>query len=97
MTRKSLLLVRTTSECALKSAGAPRRIPVIDIQNSVRRVYCRVETKKTRDIAAPIARPDHRKSKFGLRHAIKLINAPDLDPGRVNCQTRAAAPRARDA
>ena len=26
-----------------------------------------------RDVAARIARPDHRKSKFGLRHAIKLI------------------------
>jgi hypothetical protein len=24
------------------------------------------------DVAAPIARPDHRQSKFGLRHAIKL-------------------------
>jgi hypothetical protein len=24
-------------------------------------------------------------------------NVPDLDPRRVNCQTRAAAPRARDA
>ena len=24
-------------------------------------------------------------------------NVPDLDPGRVNCQTRARAPRARDA
>ena len=71
------------------------------------------------DVATPIARRDHRKLKFGLRHAIKLIelycvtksefgfsmtrpsyangNVPNLDPGRVNCQTRAAAPRARDA
>jgi hypothetical protein len=75
---------------------------------------------------------DHRKSKFGLRHAIKLNLAlpvlhdevrilifddpaeidpststyysivnrgrnvvRNLNPGRVNCQTRAGAPRAR--
>ena len=34
--------------------------------------YCKVERNGTREIAAPIARPDHRKSKFGLRHRIKL-------------------------
>ena len=72
-----------------------------------------------RDVAISIARRDHRKSKFGLRHAIKLtesygvtksefwfsiawlrtsdLNVRNLDPGRVNCFTRAAAPRARDA
>jgi hypothetical protein len=27
-----------------------------------------------RDVAIPLARRDHRKSKFGLRHAIKLNN-----------------------
>ena len=26
-----------------------------------------------RDVAAPLAQPDHRKSNFGLRHDIKLI------------------------
>ena len=38
-----------------------------------RRKYCRLERDKTRDIASPLARRDHRKSKFGLRHGIKLI------------------------
>jgi hypothetical protein len=80
--------------------------------------YCTVEWNKTRDVAAPSSRRDHRKSKFGLRHAIKLNepycmtksefwfsiawlrtrsrNVPNLDPGRVNCQTLAGAPRVRD-
>ena len=35
--------------------------------------YCRVERNRTRDVAAPLARRHHRKSKFGLRHDIKLI------------------------
>jgi hypothetical protein len=35
--------------------------------------YCRVERNRTGDVATPIARRDHRKSKFGLRHGIKLI------------------------
>jgi hypothetical protein len=34
--------------------------------------YCRVERNKTRDVAPSRSRRDHRKSKFGLRHAIKL-------------------------
>ena len=29
--------------------------------------YCRVERNRTGDVATPIARRDHRKSKFGLR------------------------------
>ena len=44
-----------------------------------------------------LARRDHRKSKFGLRHAIKLISMippskrhHNVPQGRVNCQTRAA-------
>jgi hypothetical protein len=74
--------------------------------------YCKVERNGTADVATPIARRDHRKSKIGLRHRIKLIelytvtksefwfsmippsytrgNVPHLDPGRVNCKTRAA-------
>jgi hypothetical protein len=35
--------------------------------------YCRVERNGTADVATPIARWDHRKSKFGLRHALNLI------------------------
>ena len=35
-------------------------------------IYCFVEKIRTRDVARPLARQDHRKSKFGLRHAIKL-------------------------
>ena len=38
------------------------------------RTYCRVERNGTADVSLSIARPDHRKTKFGLRHAIKLIN-----------------------
>ena len=34
--------------------------------------YCRVEWNKTPDVAPSIARLDHRKSKFGLRHVVKL-------------------------
>jgi hypothetical protein len=78
-----------------------------------------VERNKTVNVAATSSWRDHRKSKFGLRHAIKLIelygvtksefcfsiawlrtsgrNVRDLDPGRVNCQSRASKPRARDA
>jgi hypothetical protein len=66
------------------------------------RNYCRVERNGSRDTVRSIARRDHRKSKFGLRQGIKLYlyrigNVPNLDPGRVNCRTRAAAPRRRDA
>ena len=35
--------------------------------------YCWVERNKTRDVFIALARRDHRKSKFGLRHSIKLI------------------------
>ena len=35
--------------------------------------YCRVERNKTWDIAVASDRRDHRKSKFGLHYAIKLI------------------------
>jgi hypothetical protein len=35
-------------------------------------VYCRVEQNGIADVAPSIARPDHRKSKFGLRHVVKL-------------------------
>ena len=35
--------------------------------------YCRVERNGTPDVSAASSRRDHRKSKFGLRHAIKLI------------------------
>ena len=34
--------------------------------------YCKVERNKTRDVAPSRSRPDHRKSKFELRHGIKL-------------------------
>ena len=34
--------------------------------------YCRVERNGTGEIVAPRTRPDHRKSKFGLRQGIKL-------------------------
>jgi hypothetical protein len=33
--------------------------------------YCKLERNKTGHVAAPLARRDHRKSKFGLRHCIK--------------------------
>jgi hypothetical protein len=39
----------------------------------VLKIYCRVEQNRAGDVAAARARRDHRKSKFGLRHAIKLI------------------------
>jgi hypothetical protein len=35
--------------------------------------YCKVEQNKTPDIATPSSRRDHRKSKFGPRHGVKLI------------------------
>ena len=35
--------------------------------------YCTIEWNKTRDVAAPSSRRDHRKSKFGLRRGINLI------------------------
>ena len=35
--------------------------------------YYWVEKNRTGDNSAPLARRDHRKSKFGLRHAIKLL------------------------
>ena len=35
--------------------------------------YCTVERNGTPDVAAASSRRHHRKSKFGLRHAIKLI------------------------
>jgi hypothetical protein len=35
--------------------------------------YCRVERNGTRVVAATSSRRDHRKSKFGLRYDIKLI------------------------
>ena len=35
--------------------------------------YCKLEKNTTWDIAASLARRDHGKSKFGLRHDIKLI------------------------
>ena len=34
--------------------------------------YCQVEKNGTRDVAARRTQPDHRKSKFRLRHAIRL-------------------------
>jgi hypothetical protein len=40
--------------------------------------YYKVEKNKTSDVAASLARPDHRKSKFGLRHDIKLIELLDV-------------------
>ena len=44
---------------------------------------------------ASLARRDHRKSKFGLRHDIKLIELENLrNPARVR---RAGAMRGRDA
>ena len=39
---------------------------------SYRSIYCKVELNKTSDVSAANARRDHRKSKFGLRHDIKL-------------------------
>ena len=36
------------------------------------RVYCQVERNGTLDVSASLARRDHRKSKFRLRHDIKL-------------------------
>jgi hypothetical protein len=36
-------------------------------------LYCKVERNETPDVASSIVRRDHRKSKFGLRHHIKLI------------------------
>jgi hypothetical protein len=35
-------------------------------------MYCKIEQNKTRVVAPSRSRRDHRKSKFGLRHAIKL-------------------------
>jgi hypothetical protein len=35
-------------------------------------IYGKVARNETREIAARIARPDHRKSKLGLRHDRKL-------------------------
>ena len=37
-------------------------------------MYCRVGYNGTRDVAITLAQPDRRKSKFGLRHAIKQNN-----------------------
>ena len=54
-------------ELLIASYFHPRNFPVLHS------IYCKVERNGTREIAAPIARPDHRKSKFGLRHRIKLI------------------------
>jgi hypothetical protein len=39
----------------------------------VNTVYCKLEKNKTRDVASSRSRRDHRKSKFGLRDDIKLI------------------------
>jgi hypothetical protein len=36
--------------------------------------YYKLERNKTADVATSRSRRDHRKSKFGLRHAIKLID-----------------------
>ena len=41
--------------------------------SSIQQPYCKIEWNKTPDIAPSLARRDHRKSKFGLCHAIKLI------------------------
>ena len=52
---------------------------VLDAHSCVTRLvgsastYCKVEKNGTWDVARPLARRDHRKSKFGLRHAIELI------------------------
>jgi hypothetical protein len=35
-------------------------------------IYCKLDKKKTWDVTADSARRDHRKSKFGLPHRIKL-------------------------
>jgi hypothetical protein len=40
---------------------------------SMYRQYCMLEQNKTRDVARPLARRDHRKPKFGLLHALQLI------------------------
>jgi hypothetical protein len=37
-----------------------------------RSIYCRIELNKTPDVFAANFRRDHRKSKFGLRHDIRL-------------------------
>ena len=37
------------------------------------KTYCTVERNGTPDVAAASSQPDRRKSKFGLRHGIKLI------------------------
>ena len=36
-------------------------------------IYCRVEQNGTGDVTATSSRRDHRKSKSGLRHDVKLI------------------------
>ncbi len=58
-------------------------------------IYSLVEQNKTLVVAASLARPGHRKSKFGPRHAIKKLNYCQIRLWSL--QTRAGAPRARDA
>ena len=44
----------------------------VEVLNFFRIDYCRVERNGTGDVTTPLARRDHRKSKIGLRHDIKL-------------------------
>ena len=62
-----------SSDLFLKIVSVSVRVANLTIPSRSKAQYCRVEQNGTRDVATSIARPDHRKSKFGLRHAIKLI------------------------
>ena len=53
----------------IESYSSTKRLAAVHILTSV---YCRVGCNGTGDIAAPLARRDHRKLKFGPRYSIKL-------------------------
>ena len=70
--RKTLVKTKIGQDKLINNLLLHNANGTVDVLASETTNYCKVERNGTREIAAPIARPDHRKSKFGLRQGIKL-------------------------